>query len=132
MVQLGKRQRKFDTFDFSENWAEISGDGEIAIVTWGSSTGPSREAQARAKSEGLDVKMISMRLLAPAQVDLRHEALKGVKKVLVVEQSHSQQFYRYLRAHYDLPADVKVFNQPGPLPIRPGQVFGALENWSQK
>jgi 2-oxoglutarate ferredoxin oxidoreductase subunit alpha len=55
-----------------------------------------------------------------------------VKKVLIVEQSHGQQFHNYLRAHFHqhLPETVKVFNRPGPLPIRPGQVLEQLSEWS--
>ncbi|MFO1120007.1 MAG: hypothetical protein U1E38_07935 [Rhodospirillales bacterium] len=48
----------------------------------------------------------------------------------MVEQSHSRQFYRYLRAHYDLPCDVRVLSRPGPLPIRPGEVLETLRAWS--
>ena len=128
--QLDKRQRKLDTYDFGDHWAEIEGDGETAIVTWGSCTGPAREACEQAAADGLDVKLISLRLLAPAQTDRFQEAIKGVKRMLVVEQTHSQQFYKYLRAHYDLPDDVKVFNQPGPLPVRPGLVHEQLKSWS--
>ena len=56
-------------------------------------------------------------------------ALNGVKRILVVEQSHGGQFYRYLRAHYDLPADVRVLNRPGPLPIRPSEIEQAIMQW---
>jgi 2-oxoglutarate ferredoxin oxidoreductase subunit alpha len=129
-VQLDKRQRKLTTFDYGDHWADIEGSGEIAIVTWGSCTGPSREARARAEAAGLKVRVVSLRLLAPVQTAKFEEALTGVKKVLVVEQSHSQQFYHYLRAHYDLPNDVKVLYQPGPLPIRPAQVYERLVDWS--
>jgi len=130
LVQLEKRNRKLETFDYGEHWAEIEGEGEVAIVTWGSCTGPAREARARAEATGLKARLVSLRLLAPAQTAKFKKALAGVKRVLVVEQSHSRQFYHYLRAHYDLPREVKVFNQPGPLPIRPGHVYDRLVDWS--
>ena len=128
--QLDKRERKLEGNDFGDYWGEIIGEGDIAIVTWGSATGPSRDAQARAIEEGRKVKLIALRLLLPAQVDKFHEAIEGVEKVLVVEQSHSKQFHHYLRAHYDLPKDVKVFARPGPLPIRPVEIYQNLVNWS--
>ena len=56
--------------------------------------------------------------------------LAGVQRLLVVEQSHSRQFYRYLRAHYALPGAVRVLSQPGPLPIRPAAVLTQLLQWS--
>ena len=53
-------------------------------------------------------------------------ALAGVERLLVVEQSHGAQFLKYLRAHYDLPANVSVLHRPGPLPIRPHEVCRRL------
>jgi len=50
--------------------------------------------------------------------------------VLVVEQSHSRQFYRYLRAYYDLPREVRIFNRPGPLPVRPAEILDRIQFWS--
>ena len=41
----------------------------------------------------------------------------------------ARQFYRYLRAHYDLPAPVRVFNRPGPLPITAGEIHRAIADW---
>jgi len=69
-------------------------------------------------------------LLAPAQTERFAAALDGVQRVLVLEQSHSQQFYRYLRAHYDLPRDLRVLSRPGPLPLRPGEVLAQILSWS--
>jgi len=56
--------------------------------------------------------------------------MKGVKRALVVEQSHSQQFYRYIRAYYDLPSQVQVCARPGPLPVRPADIYEQLVKWS--
>ena len=102
-AQLDKRARKLLLHEYGEHWAEVEGEGAIAIVTWGSSTGPAREAIAMAAADGMKVRLVSLRLLAPAQTRHFAEALEGVDKVLVVEQSHSRQFYHYLRAHFDLP-----------------------------
>ena len=44
-------------------------------------------------------------------------ALAGVERVLVVEQSHGRQFQRYLRAFYDIDAEIASLARPGPLPI---------------
>ena len=125
-MQLEKRQRKLDGFDYGDAWADIEGKGDLAIITWGSCTGPAREARARALAEGKDVRVISLRLISPVQPKRFAAALKGVKRALVVEQSHSQQFYRYLRAQYDLPKDTRVFSKAGPLPMRPADVYEQL------
>jgi 2-oxoglutarate ferredoxin oxidoreductase subunit alpha len=59
-------------------------------------------------------------------------ALKGIKRLLVVEQSHSKQFHRYLRAAYDLPAETRVFSRPGPLPFRPQEIIEQLADWGTR
>jgi len=125
--QLDKRQRKLDLFEFGEKWADIHGDGQLAIITWGSSTAAVLEAAQRLKFTGQTVKVISIRLLAPAQVDSLEKELIGVNRLLVVEQSHSRQFYHYLRAHYTLPDKVNVFAEPGPLAITPGTITQAVQ-----
>ncbi len=130
LMQLEKRQRKVTGFDYGDHWAAIDGSGELAVITWGSSTGPAREACRRAAQRGLATRLVSIRLLAPAQGEKFAAAMAGVKRALVVEQTHSQQFYRYLRAHYDLPDDLQVCHHPGPLPIRPGEITERLINWS--
>ena len=53
-------------------------------------------------------------------------ALDGVSRVIVLEQTHSGQFFRYLRAFYDLPGEVQSFHRPGPLPMRPGEIASRL------
>ncbi len=129
--QLDKRQRKLDAFDFGEHWAEIDGEGELAVLTWGSSSEPLREAIAEARAGGVKVKRIALRLIAPTQPARLAAALEGVKRVLVVEQNHTGQFWRFLRAHYDLPGDVVPIHCPGPLPIRPGEAFAHIQKGAQ-
>ncbi len=129
-TQLDKRHAKLTCFDYGGDWADSEGTGPVAILTWGSATAPVREAAARARVAGHAVKTVSLRLLSPPQPQRLNAALQGIERILIVEQSHSAQFYRYLRAFYDLPAAVSVLNHPGPLPIRPGEVLDRLLAWS--
>ena len=126
IAQLDKRRDKIERFDYADHWAEVEGDGDTAIVTWGSLAGAAREAIARAAADGVDVRLVAMRLISPAQPDRLAAALDGVSRVLVLEQSHSGQFFRYLRAFYDLPGEVRSFHRPGPLPMRPGEIHARL------
>ncbi len=128
-TQLDKRARKLDGFDFGARWADLEGEGDIALITWGSVTGPAREAAERARARGQRVRLISLRLLLPAQPEKMHAALAGVRRALVVEQSHGRQFHKYLRSFYDLPAEVAVIARPGPLPIRPAEILERLAAW---
>ncbi len=128
-VQLDKRRSKLERFDYGSDWLTREGDGELAIVTWGSLTGAVREAVAQLRDRGLAVRLIAPRLLSPVQPELFNAALDGVKHILVVEQSHGGQFYRFLRAHYDLPGAVRSVHRPGPLPIRPSEIVRAAMQW---
>jgi len=129
LAQLDKRNEKLTRFDYGLHWAEIEGDGELAVITWGSTTGPVREALARLREEGVNLRLIALRLLAPLATGKLAEALDGVDRVLVVEQTHSGQFYRYLRAHCDLPAQTRSLSRPGPLPFRAGELVEEISKW---
>ncbi|MFA5915276.1 MAG: 2-oxoacid:acceptor oxidoreductase subunit alpha [Burkholderiales bacterium] len=129
--QLDKRAKKLAQFDYGERWAELEGEGELAVVTFGSCTGAAREALARAAAEGIKARLVSLRLLSPVQPERLAKALAGAKRVLVVEQNHIGQLYRYLRAEYDLPGEVRSFRHPGPLPMRPDEIHQQITEWSR-
>jgi 2-oxoglutarate ferredoxin oxidoreductase subunit alpha len=124
--QLDKRLRKLVLHDYGSHWASIEGEGEIAVITWGSCTGAAREAVNRARADGINAKLIAPRLLYPTLPEQMARALDGVSKILVVEQSHLGQFNRYLRGEYDLPVRPDLLSRPGPLPIRPGEIHARL------
>ncbi|CAK0752056.1 2-oxoglutarate/2-oxoacid ferredoxin oxidoreductase subunit alpha [uncultured Gammaproteobacteria bacterium] len=124
--QLDKRLRKLDNHNFGPEWADVEGEGEVAVLTWGSCTGPARAAVARLAAEGRKARLVAVRLLSPARPSDFAQALAGVRKLLVVELSHGAQFYRYLRSQYDLPGEVTVFNRPGPLSIRTTEIYDRL------
>jgi 2-oxoglutarate ferredoxin oxidoreductase subunit alpha len=128
-LQLDKRERKLLQYDYGHWWADVEGDGNAAVITFGSATAALREAVLRAAGQGVKVRLIAMRLLAPAQPERLTEALDGVTSVLVVEQNHSAQFYRYLRSVYDLPGKPASFHRPGPLPLRPGELTDTILAW---
>ena len=129
LAQLDKRRDKLERFNYGDHWASVEGSGDLAVITWGSLTGAAREAVALAAADGIKVRMVAPRLLAPVQPERLAAALDGVKRILVVEQTHGAQFNKFLRAHYDLPAPVRVFSRPGPLPITGGEIHRAIAEW---
>jgi 2-oxoglutarate ferredoxin oxidoreductase subunit alpha len=129
--QLDKRQRKLDQADYGDRWADREGEGDLVVVTLGSATGPVREGLRRAAADGVAVRLLSVRLLAPARPRDFAAAMAGARRVLVVEQNHSAQFHRYLRSVYDLPGEVRSYCHPGPLPIRPAEIHQTLLQWSR-
>ena len=129
-AQLDKRHQKLERFNFGDHWATVEGAGDLAVITWGSLTGMAREAIALAARDGVEASLFAPRLLSPVQPQQFAAALDGKKRALIVEQSHGRQFYRYLRAHYELPDAVRVLNRPGPLPIKVGEIHRAITEWS--
>jgi len=129
-AQLDKRSRKIEQFEYGSLWADVRGEGETAILTWGSTTAAVREAAERLRDAGIRVRVVAARLLLPARPKEMTAALKGVQRVLVVEQSHGRQFHRYLRSYYDIDAEVRNLARPGPLLITPGEIVKCIEEWS--
>lgn len=123
---LDKRLRKITAHNFRAYWAELSGDGDMALLTWGSCSSAVREAASRLETAGVGVRVIALRLLMPLQCDALSEALAGCSRVWVIEQNHGQQLFHYLKSLDTLPGDVRSLARPGPLPMRPGEIVDAL------
>ncbi|MCL4773146.1 MAG: 2-oxoacid:acceptor oxidoreductase subunit alpha [Burkholderiaceae bacterium] len=132
ITQLEKRQRKLLQHDYGRWWADIEGEGDIAIITFGSVTDVAREALGRLAAQDVKARLVALRLLAPALPERLEKALEGVKRVLVVEQNHTAQLFRYLRSMYDLPGKPASFHRPGPLPMRPGELANVILEWRQQ
>jgi 2-oxoglutarate/2-oxoacid ferredoxin oxidoreductase subunit alpha len=128
-TQMDKRQRKIEGFDYGDHWGLIEGTGKTVILTWGSLTGAAREAMTQL---GGDIKLITLRQISPFPLERLKDALDGASRVLVVEQSHSGQFHRYLRAFIDLPADTLQLNREGPSQIGPDEIADTLKNWKSQ
>ncbi|MBC5768113.1 2-oxoacid:acceptor oxidoreductase subunit alpha [Ramlibacter albus] len=128
--QLDKRLRKLVQHGYGARWADVEGDAPLAVITFGSATGPVREAAERARALGVDVRVIALRLLAPLKPELLDAALQGVERVMVVEQNHGAQLLHYLRGHARLPAEPASFHRPGPLPLRAADICTALTEWA--
>ncbi|MEO8125374.1 MAG: 2-oxoacid:acceptor oxidoreductase subunit alpha [Burkholderiales bacterium] len=130
ILQLDKRERKLMLHDYGSRWADVEGDAPLAVITFGSASGPVREAISRAAAQGVSVRLIVLRLLAPLREAAFAEVLRGVERVMVIEQNHGAQLLRYLRGTLDLPGRPASFHKPGPLPLRPAEVCAALVAWA--
>jgi len=103
-----KRFRKLDEIEndpLTQDLCTRLGDenGEIGVVTWGSTAGPVEEALAVAKGLGISAQAIIPRVLNP----LPHKELKAffgkVKRVIVPELNFLGQFASVLRSTYRIP-----------------------------
>jgi 2-oxoglutarate ferredoxin oxidoreductase subunit alpha len=115
--QLDKRRRKLRDYDYGEDWAEIAGTGEVALVCFGSTAAVVRAAEQQFVEAGTPVQTVALRLLAPLQLDALQQALAGCRHVVVVEQNHSAQLLGYLRSQLGEGAGWHSYARPGPVPL---------------
>lgn len=127
--QMDKRLMKIEKFDFGNYWGINEGEGDTVILTWGSLTGAAREAQDLLEADGIKARLVSLRQISPFPEAALKAALDGAKRVLVVEQSHSGQFYRHVRSHIDMPYDLKRLNREGPDLIGPDEIAAHIRDW---
>jgi 2-oxoglutarate ferredoxin oxidoreductase subunit alpha len=125
--QLNKRQHKLTAFDYGDDWAQLSGDGAVALVCFGSTSAVVREAGALLAEQGLPIKTVALRLLAPLQCDALQQALAGCSQIFVVEQNHGAQLFHYLRGQLNLSGQWISLAEPGPVPLNAQQIMRQLK-----
>ncbi len=116
--------------DYGMRWLMVRRTMTLAVIT-GLASGPVREAIGRARRSGEDARLVADRLRRCFQRCSNRRAT-GVSQVMVIEQNHGAQLLRYLRGMLDLPGRPAGFNRPGPLPLRPAELCGAIQAWAAK
>lgn len=114
------------SFDYGERWADVEGESEVALLCWGSTTGPAREALERHRADGERARLIALRLLSPVQPERMASALEGVERLVVVDQTYGEQLLGYLRAMYALSPVVVSHARPGPVPFTAAELHEVL------
>ena len=122
VAQINKRDRKIARFDPGDYWGKRWGKGDTAVLAFGSTVGPVREAARRLTADGYPIRVVGLRMLSPVPVEAIARALDGARRVIVVEQNHSAQLYHYLLGHKAIPVSAESVARPGPLPFRPAEI----------
>ena len=115
--QLAKRADKLLAHDYGEAWARIEGEGEVALLCFGSAWAAVAEAGQLLAERGVSTRAVALRLLAPLLVDELTETLAGCSRVVVVEQNHGAQLFHYLRGLMDFAIPVASYSRAGPVPL---------------
>jgi len=99
-----KRARKLNDFLKKVEAPKIQGpaDADVTLVGWGSTDGVLQEAVELLSHQGVAANYLSVKWIKPFHADEISRALSKAKKVLVVENNFSGQFYRYLRSETGL------------------------------
>lgn len=125
-----KRFRKLNPLKQRKDLFLIEGDpdAKIGLIGWGSIAGIAREALHIAEQQGMNVKLLIPLLLYPVAEQIYADFFSGVKKGLVVEQSHQGQIYRILRMFIDMPPGIESFCKSGANPILASEIVGLLQS----
>ena len=101
LAQLDKRRRKIEDFAWGDTWGTVFGPAtaEVALLCFGSTVGPAKEAARRLTAAGTPTKVVALRLIAPVRHAEIAAALAGATRVIVVEQNQSGQLFQIGRAH---------------------------------
>ena len=125
-LQLEKRAHKLAAHQFGDDWAQLEGEGDVALLSFGSSSAAVAEAAELLAEEGLSTRLISLRLLAPLQIEALAAALDGSVRVVVVEQNHSRQLFHYLKGYMDFSQPVHSYAMAGPAPLSAENIVQAV------
>jgi len=125
-----KRFRKLNPLKQRKDLFLIEGDpnAKIGLIGWGSIAGVAREALYIAGQHGMNVKLLIPLLLYPVAEQIYADFFSGVKKGLVVEQSHQGQLHRILRMFVDVPPGIESFCKSGANPILASELVDRLRS----
>ena len=129
-----KRGRKFQTVAKEVEPPELEGpeDAEVTLVGWGSTYGVIKEAVAQLKERGVTANQLPIKWIVPFHGDAVVDILSRAKQVIVVENSYSGQFYRYMRSETGLSVDGHIRKYDGE-PFMPHHIVdGVLEQVAGK
>lgn len=117
-------ERRFKKLDLLKDAPrEIEGDGPIALMTWGSSKGPTREAYDRLKAEGSDISWIYSMALNPLPDDVM-DALRQKELVIVPELNYLGQWSGLLRQEGIKAVSITQYTG---MPFRPGDLVDEIK-----
>jgi 2-oxoglutarate ferredoxin oxidoreductase subunit alpha len=99
-----KRARKLNDFLKKVEAPKVQGpaDADVTLLGWGSTEGVLKEACELLRDQGVSASYLSVKWIKPLHADEISRALSKAKKIIVVENNFSGQFYRYLRSETGL------------------------------
>jgi 2-oxoglutarate/2-oxoacid ferredoxin oxidoreductase subunit alpha len=96
--KLANALQDYEAWEMYETFGDLN--APVAVIGWGSTIGPVKEAVLRAQSEGMPVAVLYPKLLFPLPVAHIGNFLKNREKVIVPELNFTGQFGRILQAQF--------------------------------
>lgn len=128
-MMVEKRARKFQDIVKEIAPPEIEGpaDADVTLVGWGSTEGVIREARQLLAEQGVTVNQLPIKWIVPFHVDEVTDIVTKSKKVFIVENNHSGQFYRYMRSETGLSVDGHIRKYDGE-PFMPHHIADGVKD----
>jgi 2-oxoglutarate ferredoxin oxidoreductase subunit alpha len=129
-----KRARKFQTVAKDVPPPQLEGpeDAEVTLVGWGSTYGVITEAIGLLHVEGITANHLPIKWIVPFHTDAVTDILSRANRIIVVENSFSGQFARYLRSETGITADGHIRKYDGE-PFQPHHIVdGVIEQLAGK
>ena len=134
-MMVEKRARKFQDIVTAIAPPELEGingtegaeDADVTLVGWGSTYGVIKEAIEQLAEQGVKANQLPIKWIVPFHGDAVTEILSSAKKVIIVENNYSGQFYRYMRSETGLSVHGHIRKYDGE-PFMPHHIVeGVLE-----
>ena len=133
-MMVEKRARKFEGIvdEIAPPQLEGPEDAEVTLIGWGSTYGVIKEAIEQLKLKGISANQLHIKWLVPLHGEAVMEILSHSKRTIVVENSYSGQFFRYLRSETGLSVDGHIRKYDGE-PFMPHHIVnGVVEQLAGK
>ena len=103
------------------------GDADVTLIGWGSTEGVIREAIEQLAGKGITANQLAIRWIVPFHAQAVIDAVSRARRTIIVENSYSGQFYRYMRSETGLSVDGHIRKYDGE-PFMPHHIVdGVLE-----
>ena len=107
-------------------------DADVTLVGWGSTHGAIEEARQQLAERGVSVNQLSIKWIMPFHADHVSRILDEAKKVIIVENTYSGQFARFLRSETGFAAHGHIRKYDGE-PFMPHHIAdGVMEQVAEK
>ncbi len=123
-----KRYKKFKEIREHGEFTYYGNDkSKIAIIGWGSTSGPIMETIESMKTEGYNVKGLVPEMLYPINYKVFEDFLQGVEYLFIPEISFSAQFYKLLKVNFDLPKNTIRIKRSGGVPFYVEEIYSKIK-----
>ncbi len=121
--KLANALKDYAAWEMYETFGDM--DAPVAVIGWGSTIGPVKEAVLRAQSEGMPVAVLYPKLLYPLPVQHLGEFIAKRERIIVPELNFAGQFGRMLQAQFE--RDMIPLTRYGGTPLAARDVYNKIK-----